>query len=109
MCRIAERRRGRELRNQAKETNREIEGPLIKHMELCNVAAAPRGVRSVLEGGRLPLSCGSFSCPPHPPVLEDSSFPPSVGWAAPEKRDCLPKVFMYVRRAFLERFMLTVT
>jgi hypothetical protein len=43
MCRIAHGgRQTRELCNQAKETNRNL-GPLIKHMELCNVAGGLTG------------------------------------------------------------------
>lgn len=89
--------------------DKQIEGPLIKHVEMCNVVAGPRGVHSVLKGGSPLLSCGSLSCQPHLLVSEDSFSPPSLGRAAPEKLDCLPKVFVYVRRAFWRRFMLTVT
>lgn len=37
-----------QLCNRAEETNRDIKGPLIQHMEICNVAARPLGVRCVL-------------------------------------------------------------
>lgn len=84
MCRIAEQRAGKESYVTGQRRQTEIEGPLIKHMEMCNVAAGPRGVRSVLEGRRLPLSCGSFSCQPHPLVLEDSFSPPP--WAGQPQR-----------------------
>lgn len=65
-----------ELCNGAKEENREITGPFIKHMEICNVAAGPRGVRSVLAGRSLPLSCLSASCQLQALAPEDSSSPP---------------------------------
>lgn len=71
-------------------------------LDLVGYALFPRAGTPCLAAGACPASHIFLS-------LRTRSPPPSLGWAGLEKLDCLPKVFIYVRRAFWERFMLTVT
>lgn len=95
-----------ELCNRARETDRN-EGPLIKHTETCDMAAGPRGVRSVLACGSLPLSCelllpAAGSCP-------RGLISPPRELAAPEKSRLPFQGVCLCEKDFLERFMLAVT